>query len=330
LGKQLVCELLQRNIKPIAQVRKESDTAYLDSVGLEIRVSDLSAHASFDSLVAGVDAVIHTAAWVNFRQDRPTQFASINTIAAVNLFKAAAAAGVSKFVHVSTVAAIGARRRQGNNEATALRETDLLNEESEFNLQYLRIPYIQSKHAAENELFKAAAEGDTELVIVNPSVIIAPSRTGDDQGKAKKKLSRWMLPDLLNNVNLVDLRDVAPGVIAALEKGRPGERYILAGDNITVRDLLLDISSILGKLPHLVRFPRPLLNTAARASMFFAKLTGRGKVSFYPDLIRVLDYDWAYSSMKARRELGYTSRSIQKSLEDLLTNSMNGSYQKPG
>ncbi|MCK4461856.1 MAG: SDR family oxidoreductase [candidate division Zixibacteria bacterium] len=329
LGKQLVCEHIRRDIKPVAQVRENSDTGYLDSVGLEKRICDMSARASFESLVEGVDAVIHTAAWVNFRQDRPTQFASINTIAAVNLFKAAAEAGVRRFVHVSTVVAVGACKRWGNSQTTALCENDLIDENHEFNLDHLRIPYILSKHAAETELKKAATECDTELVIVNPSIIVAPSRTGDDAGKAKKRLGRWMLPDLPNHVNLVDLRDVAPGVIAALEKGRPGERYILAGDNISVRDLLLDISSILGRLPHLVRIPRAILNTAARASVFFSKLTGRGKVSFYPDLIRLLDYDWAYSSMKARKELGYTNRSIQRTLEDLLTNNMTGSYQKP-
>ena len=329
LGKQLVCELIRHDIKPVAQVRENSDTGYLDSVGLEKRICDLNAGASFTSLVEGVDAVIHTAAWVNFRQDRPTQFASINTIAAVNLFKAAAKAGIRKFVHVSTVAAVGACKRRGNSQATALHENDLIDENYEFNLDHLRIPYILSKYAAEMELKNAAGECQTELVIVNPSIIVAPSRTGDDAGKAKKRLGRWMLPDLPNHVNLVDLRDVAPGVIAALEKGRPSERYILAGDNISVRDLLLDISSILGRLPHLVRIPRAILNTAARASVFFSKLTGRGKVSFYPDLIRLLDYDWAYSSMKAREELGYTNRSIQKTLEDLLTNNMIGSYQKP-
>jgi len=330
LGKQLVHELLERGATPIAQVRSSSDTTYLDRTGVEKRICDISARASFGSLVEGVEAVIHSAAWVNFRQDRPTQFASINTLAAVNLFKAAAAAKVKRFVQVSTVAAVGARKRESNDQATTLHVSDLLTEESPFNLSHLRIPYIQTKHAAETELKKVAAGTDTELVIVNPSMVIAPSRTGDDHGKARKRLNHFVLPDLLNSINLVDLRDVAPGVVAALENGKPNARYILAGDNITVRDLLLDITSILGLMPHLLRIPQPLLNSAARLSKFFSRLTGRGKVSFYPDLIRMLDYDWVYSSMKARRELGYTNRSIQISLEDLLGNNMIGSYQKPG
>lgn len=329
LGKQLVYEFAQRGVKPIAQVRESSDTAYLDSVGLEKRSCDLNTALSFKELLQGVDAVIHTAAWVNFRQDRPTQFAALNTVAAVRLYQAAAEAGVRRFVQVSTIAAIGARSRRGSAGSKALSESDLINEEHSFNLAHLRIPYILSKHSAEEQMLKLAGESSTELVVVNPSVIIAPSRTGDDRGKARKSLKNFFAPDLPNRINLVDIRDVVPGVIAALEKGRPGQRYILAGDNITVRALLLDISSILGVAPHLVRLPRGFLNVLARGSVAWSKLTGRGKVSFYPDLVRLLEYDWAYSSMKARRELGYSNRSIEKSLEDLLTNNMTGTYLKP-
>ena len=329
LGKQLVHDLVQQGVKPIAQVRESSDTAYLDSVGLEKRSCDLNTAPSFKELLQDVGAVIHTAAWVNFRQDRPTQFAALNTVAAVRLFEAAAETGVKRFVQVSTIAAVGARVRRNNSDSKDLRESDLINEEHRFNLAHLRIPYILSKHSAEDQLMKLAGKSSTELVVVNPSVIIAPSRTGDDRSKAKKSLKHFIAPDLPNRVNLVDIRDVVPGVIGALEKGRPGERYILAGDNITVRALLLDISSILGVAPHLVRLPRAFLNAAARGAVGWSKLTGRGKVSFYPDLVRLLEFDWAYSSMKARRELGYTNRSIERSLEDLLTNNMTDTYLKP-
>ncbi|MDH3937208.1 MAG: SDR family oxidoreductase [candidate division Zixibacteria bacterium] len=329
LGKQLVHDFVQRGVQPIAQVRESSDTAYLDRVGLEKRKCDLNTAPSFQELLRGIDAVIHTAAWVNFRQDRPTQFAALNTVAAVKLFQAAAEAGVKRFVQVSTIAAVGARARRNNKTSKALSESDLINEEHDFNLAHLRIPYILSKHSAEDQLQKLASNSSTELVMVNPSVIIAPSRTGDDRGKARKSFKWLLAPDLPNRINLVDIRDVVPGVIGALEKGRPGERYILAGDNITVRALLLDISSILGVAPHLVRLPRTLLNVASRGAVTWSKLTGKGKVSFYPDLVRLLEYDWAYSSMKARRELGFTNRSIERSLEDLLTNNMTGTYLKP-
>jgi dihydroflavonol-4-reductase len=329
LGKQLIYELLTRGVKPIAHVRESSDTVYIDSQGLEKRIADLRRQDEIEQLVTGIDAVIHTAAWVNFRQDRLTQFTGINTFGAVNIFRAAQRAGVKRFVHVSTVAAVAALPRRCNGSAPPPDKENLIDEKAAFNLSHLRIPYIMTKRAAEDELLKAAAEGTTELIIVNPSIIVAPSRTGDDRGKATKKISRLIIPSLPNRVNLVDIRDVASGVIAALERGRPGERYILGGDNISLRDLLLAVSSLLGRVPHLVRIPRPLLTFSARCAVMLAKLSGKSKVSFYPDLIKMLDYDWVYSSSKACRELGYRNRSVHTTLNDLLNNNMVGTYAKP-
>jgi dihydroflavonol-4-reductase len=329
LGKQLMYDLVRRGEKPVAHIRKSSDTTYVDTWGLEKRFADLRQKDELEQIVEGVDAVIHTAAWVNFRQDRLTQFTGINTFAPLELFQAAQRAGVKRFVHVSTVAAVAALPRSRNGSSPPPGIPALVNEQTPFNLSHLRIPYIMSKRAAEDELLKSARGGMTELIIVNPSIIVAPSRTGDDRGKATKKMGRFLMPSLPNRVNLVDIRDVTPGIIAALRKGRPGERYILAGDNISLRDLMLAVSSILGRVPHLVKVPRPVLNFAARCSLLFAKLTGKGKISFYPDLVKMLDYDWAYSSLKARRELGYTSRSIHITLNNLLNNNMVGTYAKP-
>ena len=328
LGKQLIHELVDRGIKPIVHVRENSDTDYIDSHKLEKRIADLRNEDQLEKLVEGVDMVIHTAAWVNFRQDRLTQFTGINTMGALAMYNAARKAGVKRFLHVSTVAAVAGMRRNSDNKE--LRWPPLVNEELEFNLDRLRIPYILTKHAAEVELRKAAAAGDPELVIVNPSIMIAPSRTGDDRRKATRWFSKLIMPDIPVRVNLVDIRDVAPGILAALARGRNGERYILAGDNITARELVLAISAVLAKLPHLVRFPRAFYDFLARVAVTVGRMLGRRKVSFYPDLVKMLDYDWAYSSAKAREELGYRNRSIFITLEDLLTNNFTGSYIKEG
>ena len=145
LGKQLIYELNRRGVKPVAHVRETSDTSYVDSLGLEKRHADLRNEEGLEKLVDGIDAVIHTAAWVNFRQDRLTQFTGINTFGALNIFRAAQKAGVKRFVHVSTAAAVGAVRRKKNG---AIPFEDLLVREStEFNLGHLRIPYIMTKRS---------------------------------------------------------------------------------------------------------------------------------------------------------------------------------------
>ena len=140
---------------------------------------------------------------------------------------------------------------------------------------------------------------------------------------------KLIMPELPIRLNLIDIRDAAPAVLAALERGRNQHRYIIAGDNITVRELVLAVSSIIGKVPHLVRIPRPAYDFAARFSVFFSKLLGRGKVAFYPDLVKMLDFDWAYSTKKAREELDFKCRSIHTTLDELLTNNFTGTYLKP-
>jgi dihydroflavonol-4-reductase len=323
LGKQLVYECLQRGIRPIAMVRRESNTAYLDSHNIEKRTADIRNRPEIEAAMKGIDAVIHCVAWVNFRQDKLTQFTGINIIGALDTYRAAAKAGVKRFVQISSIAAVG------GNPRTLGGESYPMNEDWIFNLEHLKIPYVMTKHAAEVELRKAAAEGGPELVIMNPSTIAAPSRTGDDRGKASKTFARRFLPDLPNVVNLVDIRDVAPAILTAVEKGRSGERYLLVGDNIPVRELILKVAGFLGRRPHLISLPTWFYMSAAHAAVAWNKLTGREKTSFYPDLVRLKEYDWAFSNAKARVELGFAPRSLESTLEDLLSNNFVGTYMKP-
>lgn len=322
LGRQLLYEMTRQGIRPICLVRESSNTAYVDSLGLEKRVGDLRREDQLAVAAKGVDVVIHAAAWVNFRQDKLTQFTGINVFGAINVFKAARAAGVKRFIQVSSIAAIGAVPRRGKRAGNQ----NPLDESAPFNLDLLHIPYIMTKHAAETELQQLAASGGPELVIVNPAIMVAPSKTGDDRGKALKQYARMFMPSLPNLVNLVDIRDVAPAIVAAVEKGKSGERYILGGENISARELLKRISTVLEKSPVLIPIPRLVLDFAARVSLAIHRFKGGSKLSFYPDLVRILDYDWAYSSDKAMRDLGFRPRPLEMTINDLLTNSFDGTF----
>lgn len=328
VARQVIYELDKIGIKPIAHLRKTSNSKFVDSLNLEKRFADLRNREEIAELVKGIDYIIHTVAKINFHQDRSTQITGINTIAAIDLFQAAKDAGVKKFVHVSSTVAVGGVLRNRITEHLK-GDVNLADESHEFNLGHLRIPYIQTKHAAETELKKLSNGTGTELVIVNPSIIMAPSRNKDDQESASKRLPRFVVPDIRNRVNLVDLRDVAKGIILALKKGKNGERYILGGDNLTVRELVLAVSAEIGRMPHLFKYPGWFYRLAANLSLIFSRLTGRSRISFYPDLVKLLDYDWAFSSMKARNDLGYTYRSVYITLSDLLNNEFNDTFLKP-
>lgn len=324
LAKQIVFELDKRKIKPIVHLRESSDSSYIDSFQLEKRIADLRRKDQISAIMKGIDYVIHTAAMVDFRGNQLTQFTGINTMGAVLMYEAAVKAGVKRFVHVSTVGAIGAINRRTNG---TIQDYHLADENAEFNLSKLKIPYIMTKRAAELELNKLSEKSETELITVNPSIIASP--TEDDRQRIGKYFSKLIIPEIPVRVNIVDLRDVAPGVIAALEKGKPDERYILGGDNITVRELVLAGSTIIGKIPHLVRIPRRVYGLTARFAEVMYRVTGRRRVRLYPDLVKLLDYDWAFSSKKAHDELGYRWRSIHTTLENMLTNNMVGSWLKP-
>lgn len=325
-GSQLLFEFNKRGIKPIAHVRMFSDTSYIDSLGLEKRVADLRRKDQMMELMDGIDYVIHTAARVNLRQDRLTQFAGINTIAPLDLFQAAHRAGVKRFLHISSIAAVGAIKR---SEIIGDIEDHLINEETEYNFDQFRIPYFMTKRAAETELQKTAADSKTELVIVNPSIIISPSKTVDGRTRGLKIFGRLAFPDLPVRINVVDIRDLAPGIISALEYGKNGERYILGGDNITLRDIALDASAILGRIPHLIHVPHKLFYVAANLSYFFSRMLGRSEIRFYPDIVKLFEYDWAFSSKKAHDAFGYNWRSVHITMEDIFTNNMVGTYLKP-
>ncbi|MCB2230274.1 NAD-dependent epimerase/dehydratase family protein [bacterium] len=322
LGGQIIRDLADRGLSPIAHVRVSSDTTQIDRLGLEKRTADLRNGRELLAIMQGIDAVIHCAALVEFRADRLTQFTGTNVMGALDMYEAARRSGVERFVHVSTVGAVGARPRNG--APAGAHEREPLTEEHSFNLDHLRIPYIMTKRAAENELLKVTDPASPELVIVNPSIILSPTFGGPDLATVRTYFNRLWLPDLDNLLNLVDVRDVSSGTIAALRKGRPGHRYILAGDDIEARELVLMVSHLVGKTPHLVRIPRSVIDLAARLSFFWARLSNRGRIGFYPDLVRMLDFDWTFSSEKARHELGYQSRALLVSLSDLLSSHSHG------
>lgn len=323
LGRQLVYECVRKGVRPICLVREESKTDYLDSLNLELRRADLRDRAALTEAVKGVEAVIHAAALVDFRGDRLTQFTGVNVMGALDLFRAAQSAGVKRFVHVSSVAAVGGRLRSSDADGS------LCDEDQPFNLGHLRVPYIMTKHAAEKELMAAAERSSTELVVVNPSIMIAPSSTGDDRNRLDDRFKHTFLPAFDNRLNLTDIRDVPPAILTALAKGRPGERYILAGENIAATDLVRMIGEIAGRCFRLVPVPHALIRLAARFTAWRHRVKRRPKLSLYPALIRMLDYDWAYTSEKAARELSYQPRPLRETLTDLFTNNFVGTPQMP-
>ncbi|MFH1143015.1 MAG: NAD-dependent epimerase/dehydratase family protein [Candidatus Eisenbacteria bacterium] len=263
----------------------------------------------------GVDTVLHLAARVNLSGRGAAEMERINDRAAVALFDLARACRVRRYVHVSTTAAVGCAATQ-----VALDET------ATFNLERFDNPYFRTKRCAQEAILDHWRRGDgpTELVIVNPSITIGPQVSFrrlslprrppfPKPGAAWLKCLRFWWA---GGVNLVDARDVAEGILLAALRGRAGSRYILAGENVTFRDLMLRLQRIFGTGHPTIRVPLPILRASAVGLQGWARLR-RKRSRWNPTLARLLGPYWFYDSALARRELGYAPRPLDETLRDI-------------
>jgi dihydroflavonol-4-reductase len=217
---------------------------------------------------------------------------------------AALQAGVERVVHTSSVATL-ALPAGGHvaDESMPLRETEATG------------AYKRSKVAAER-LVEALVAGDAlPAVIVNPSTPIGPRDIRPTPtGRIVVEAARGRMPAFVDTgLNLVHVDDVAAGHVAALARGRIGERYILGGQNVLLADMLRDIAGLVGRRPPRVRVPRGLVYPIAIAEEAIAAITGRTPFATR-DGLRMARQRMFFSSARAERELGYRARPYLEAL----------------
>ena len=220
--------------------------------------------------------------------------------------EAAAAEGVRRVVVTSSVAGIG--------PAPADRPGT---EDDVYSGWGLGLTYPDAKHEGESEALAAGARLGVEVVVVNPSYVFgAPvdrSRPGETSTRMIANYLRGRLPAVVDApTNVVDVRDVAKGHLLAAERGLPGERYVLGGHDATWVELLERVAELSGVHHPLMVLP-PAAGSAARAA----------EALRLPSLVAaegivLMAQSWSYSSAKAKRELGYRTRSLDRTLRDTI------------
>jgi dihydroflavonol-4-reductase len=181
----------------------------------------------------------------------------------------------------------------------------------------LGLAYPDAKHEGEGEALAAGVRLGVEVVIVNPSYVfgvpVDESVPGETSTRMIGNYLRGRLPALVDGeTNVVDVRDVAKGHIRAAERGRPGERYVLGGHDTRWVDLFERVAELSGVRHPLLVLPREAgaLARAAEAAGLPSPVSAEGLV--------LMAQNWRYSSAKARRELGYRSRALDRTLTDTI------------
>jgi dihydroflavonol-4-reductase len=304
IGTHLVRALTDLGMDVTAMVRAGSDVRGLQRYAhREIR-GDLTDPGSLRAAMDGCELVFHCAAVVSYYRRDAEVLRLINVDGTRAMVRAALDARVKRFVHTSTVAAIG--------HDPAGRPLD---ESAPYNSGRLRIPYCDTKHEAETIVLEEGVRRGLDAVIVNPSFVFGP---GDRRKAAGSYLERVAVrPPLLapaGGMNVVDVSDVVSGHVLAARKGRTGERYILGGEDLTNRQLLTRICRIIGRRPPRITVPALALRGLATLATWLDPLVGfRPPVT--PEVLRILHLHKFYSSEKAARELDYAPYPIDMAIK---------------
>jgi dihydroflavonol-4-reductase len=300
LGRHVVHALLARGDDVRVTVRASSRTAPLEGLDVERVTADVTDRRAMRRAARGIERAFHVAGTTNLRLPAP-DLLRINAEGTRTVLDACLAEGVPRAVHVSSAAAIGPARRGGALDERHVRSGPL------------GIPYADAKHAAEVEALRAAARG-LEVVIACPAHVLG---VGDDRRSSTEVVRRFLLRRIPAYVDggicIVDVEDVAAGLLLCDERGAPGERYILGTRNYTWQRLFGELERISGVEGPPLRLPVPAALALAEASVHAARL-GRAPL-VTPDEVRAAAHWWTYRSGKARRELGWETRPHEDTVE---------------
>lgn len=308
LGSSVARALLDSDHAVRALVRPGADTRNIDGLEIERATGDLTDRRSLERAVRGCDTLFHVAADYRLWVPDPPALYRTNVDGSRDLLRAAAAAGASRIVYTSSVATLGLNAdRSPADEETPATEAAMIGH------------YKRSKYLAEEAVRALVRDEGVPAVIVNPSAPVGPRDVKPTPtGRIIVDFATGRMPAYVDTgLNLVHVDDCAAGHLRALEKGVIGERYILGGENLTLREILECLARLAGRPAPRVRLPHGVLVPAALAGEAWGRLTGR-EPRLTRDSLRMARKTMFFSSAKAARILGHTARPVERALADAL------------
>jgi dihydroflavonol-4-reductase len=298
VGSAVLRALVEQGEAARVLARPSSPRRNLDGVACEVVEGDMTDAASMTRAMAGVRQLYHVAADYRLWARDPGELRRANLNGAKAVMDAALAAGVERIVYTSSVATLRAA-----DAATVVDETAPLAEVEAIGA------YKQSKVAAERLVERMVAEQGLPAVIVNPSTPIGPRDIKPTPtGRMVLEAAQGKIPAFVDTgLNLVHVDDVAAGHLMAMDRGRIGERYILGGQDLSLRDMLAEIASLSGRKAPTLALPRGPLYPLAYLAEGWAQVTGKEPM-LTRDALKMASHHMFFSSAKAERELGYTAR----------------------
>lgn len=286
--------------------RANSDRRNLEGLAVEIAQGSLTDRASLARAVRGCAGLYHVAADYRLWVPDPEAMRKVNVEGTEALLGAAVEAGVSRIVYTSSVAVLGLHADgRPADETTPSTEADMIG------------PYKRTKFQAEALVRRRIAEAGWPVVIVNPSTPIGPGDVKPTPtGRMILEAAAGKMPAFVDTgLNVVHVEDVARGHLLAFAKGRVGERYILGGDDLALRDILGLVAGTVGRKAPTICLPHGLVLPIAALAELWARFSGREPFATV-DGVKMAMKRMYFTSAKAERELGYGHRPAAQAIAD--------------
>jgi len=307
VGSAVARRLVQHGLEVRVLVRPGSDRRNIDGLDVDVATGDLADRDSLERAAKGCAALFHVAADYRLWTRDPQGMFATNVDGTRDVLRAAAEAGATRIVYTSSVAVLGLRATGDSaDEETPVAFADMIG------------PYKQSKFRAEAEVRRLVADEGIPVVIVNPSMPVGPGDVKPTPtGRMIVEAASGRVPAYVDSgLNVVHVDDVATGHLLAFERGEVGERYVIGGEDMSLRDILCSVTAAAGRQPPRLRLPHGAVLPVAYAAEAWSRLIGGREPFVTVDGVRMARKRMYYSSAKARRTLGYNPGPALGALSD--------------
>jgi dihydroflavonol-4-reductase len=303
LGSHVARQLVARGDEVRVLLRASSTNRAIADLSLEYVTGDLRDAASLDRAMKGVKRVFHVAADYRLWAKRKQDIYDSNVGGTKNLLEAAKRAGVEQLIYTSTVATIAVDRPQLPNEFTDAKLEEMVGH------------YKRSKWMAEREALDAAKSG-LPVIVAMPTTPVGPwDWKPTPTGKIVLDFLNGKMPGYVETgLNFVGVEECAAGHLLIAEKGKVGERYLLGGENLTLKAMLDMLAKITGLRAPMLKIPHGLALGVAYANTAFSRLVGR-EPGIPIEGVKIARHMMFVDSSRAKRELGFKAGPVAAALE---------------
>jgi len=303
LGSHVARQLVARGEEVRVLVRASSSNRAISDLSLEYVTGDLRDSASLERAMNGVQRVFHVAADYRLWAKRSQEIYDSNVGGTKNLLAAAKKAGIEQLIYTSTVATIAVERPELPNESTEAKLEEMIGH------------YKRSKWMAEQEVLKAAKEG-LPVIVAMPTTPVGPwDWKPTPTGKIILDYLNGKMPGYVETgLNFVGVEECAAGHLLVSEKGKVGERYLLGGENLTLKEVLDTLAKITGLPAPWMKIPHGLALSVAYVDSAFSRLVGK-EPGIPVEGVRIAQHKRFVDASRARRELGFQPGPVAAALE---------------